>query len=105
MSTGHDLAIFNFYRIDVPQKHSCAIIPLHPELLIKITIVNFSAPAHADCVAAHQAINGRWVKRLDQQLHVLVKFIVMTQIRSEPADRKIRERIELVKHDAEMFLE
>ena len=29
----------------------------------------------------------------------------MPQITREPADRKIRERIELVKHDAEMLFE
>src|SRR5207245_10725153 len=90
MITGHDLAIFNFCRIDVPQEHSCAIIPLHSKLLIEIAIVNFSAPTHADRVAAHQTINGCTVKRLDQQLHVFIKFIVTPQIRSESAEEEIR---------------
>ena len=105
MIAGHDFAIFDFLRIDIPQKDACAIAPLHPELLIEIAIINFSAPAHADRVAAHQTINGSSVKRLDQQLHVLIKFIVTPQIRSEPADGKIRERVEVVKHDSEMLLE
>src|SRR5205809_4579865 len=105
MITGHDLAIFNFCRIDVPQEHSCAIIPMHSKLLVKVTIVNFSTPTHAERIPTHQTINGRRVKRLDQQLHVFIKFIVTPQIRSESADGKTRERVEIVKHDSEMLLE
>src|SRR5947207_4721891 len=105
MITGHDLAIFNFCRIDVPQEHSCAIIPLHPKLLVKVTIVNFSAPAHADCVPTHQAINGCGVKRLNQQLHVFIEFVVASQITREPSDRKVSKGIEIVEHDSEMLFE
>jgi len=32
-------------------------LPLHPELLIEIAIVNFAAPADADGVAAHETVN------------------------------------------------
>ena len=55
MIASHDLAIFHSFRIDVPQKKSrhVAVVPLHCELLIKIAIVNFPAPADADGVAAH----------------------------------------------------
>src|SRR5438093_1033228 len=105
MSTGHDLAIFNFYRIDVPQKNLYAIIPLHPELLIKITIVNFSAPAHTDRIPTHQTIDGCGVKRLNQQLHVFIEFVVASQITREPADGKIGKRVEPIEHDAEMLFE
>src|SRR6478736_5814167 len=105
MITGHDQAIFSVCGIDVPQKHSCAIIPLHSKLLVKVTIVNFTTPPHAERVAAHQAINGRNVKRLDQHFHVFAKFIVTPQISSESADGKIRERVEVVKHDSEMLSE
>ncbi len=68
MSAGHNLATFNLFRIDVPQEKRLAstIVPLHSELLIKIAIINFSAPAHADRIAAHQPVNGCGVKRLHQ---------------------------------------
>ena len=105
MITGHDLATFDFWRIDVPQKHRCTVIPLHSELLIKIAIVNFSTPADADRIAAHQTVNSCGVKGVNQQLHVLIEFIAMPQITREPADWKIRQCIELVKDDSEMFFE
>src|SRR5438270_1160344 len=87
MITGHDLATFDFWRIDVPQKHRCTVIPLHSELLIKIAIVNFSTPADADRIAAHQTVNSCGVKGVNQQLHVLIEFIVMPQITRETSDR------------------
>ena len=103
MITGHDLATFDFWRIDVPQKHRCAVIPLHSELLIKIAIVNFSTPADADRIAAHQTVNSCGVKGVNQQLHVLIEFIVMPQITRETSDRKVSKGIEIVEHDSEMF--
>ena len=59
MIASHNLAIFNLFWIDVPQKNRYAIFPLHSELLIKIAIVNLTAPADADGIAAHQTINRR----------------------------------------------
>src|SRR2546430_97571 len=102
MITGHDLATFDFCRIDVPQKHQWAVIPLHSELLIKIAIVNFSTPADADRIPTHQTINGCGVKRLNQQLHVFIEFVVASQITREPSDRKVSKGIEIVEHDSEM---
>ena len=50
---GHDLAIFERIGGDVPQKNRLPIVPLHPELLIEIAVINFTAPPDADRVAAH----------------------------------------------------
>src|SRR5216110_2308864 len=61
----HDLPVVDFIWIHIPQEDRRTIFPLHPELLIEITIVNFSTPAHADGVAAHQAIDRCRVKRLN----------------------------------------
>src|ERR1700730_5745312 len=107
MISGHDLATYERVPIDVPQEKPLAstIVPLHAELLIKIAIINFSTPAHADRVAAHQTINGCWVKCLNHQLHVFIQFVVIPQITRKSADRKIRERIKLVKHNSEMPFE
>jgi hypothetical protein len=44
MIAGHDLAIIDFSRINVPQKERFAVFPLHLELLIEITVVNLAAP-------------------------------------------------------------
>src|SRR6266478_3949439 len=105
MITGHDLATFDFCRIDFPQKHQWAAIPLHSELLIKVAIVNYSAPAHADRIPTHQTINGCGIKRLNQQLHVFIEFVVASQITRKPADGKIGKRVEPIEHDAEKLLE
>ena len=43
MIAGHDLAIIDFVRIDVPQKEPFAVFPLHVELLVEITIINFAS--------------------------------------------------------------
>jgi len=47
MITGHDLTVLDLARLDVPQEksRSIGILPLHPELLIKIAIINFAALA------------------------------------------------------------
>src|SRR5262249_42554050 len=79
--------------------------PLHSKLLIEIAIVNFAAPADADGVAAHQAVNGRRIKILDEQVHVFLELVVVSQIRSEPRDRQIGDRVEIVEDNSEMFFE
>src|SRR6266496_3600963 len=74
MIAGHDLAIFQRFRIDVPKKHRLAFAiagPLHVELLIEIAIVNFAPPADTDRVATHQTIYRLRIKCADEQFHVL----------------------------------
>src|SRR6266481_4243418 len=41
---GHDLAIFERIWVDLPQKDRPPIVPLHPELLIEIAVINFTTP-------------------------------------------------------------
>src|SRR5438093_10704205 len=104
MIAGHDFAIFDFLRIDIPQKDACAIVPLHPELLIEIAIVNLTAPSDADGVAAHQTINRCGVKRLNQQLHVFIPFIVALQATREPPARQTGEGTKLDKNKSKMLV-
>src|SRR5438128_1379791 len=69
MVPGHDLAIVDLARIDIPQEKrraSSIARPLHPELLIEIAIVNFPAPTDADGVATHETIDRRGIERVDQ---------------------------------------
>src|SRR5262245_4234907 len=108
MIARHDLAIFQRVRIDIPKKKriTLAIVsPLHSELLIEIAVVNLAAPPDADRVAAHQSIDCCRIKRIDQQSHVIVELVIAPQITCEAADRKICERVEMIKDDPEMFLE
>src|SRR6266545_5807695 len=95
---GHDLAIFERIGVDVPQKKSrlVGIVPLHPELLIEIAVVNFATPPDADSIAAHETVDSRWIERLDQKLHVLIEPIAAAQVSGESADRKIRKRVKPV---------
>src|SRR5215475_6984512 len=99
--TGHDLAIFEQIRVEVPHKHSrlVEIIPLHPELLIKIAIVNFTAPADAYRVATHETFDSRWIECIDQKPHVLIELVLTAQVSGKSADRQIAEGEESVKHD------
>src|SRR5438128_9852977 len=60
MVPGHDLAIVDLVRIDIPEEEPRAPAvarPLHSQLLIKIAIVNFAAPPDADGVATHEAVD------------------------------------------------
>src|SRR5262249_33274871 len=100
---GHDHAIFERIGIDVPQKNRFSIVPLHSELLIEIAVVNFTSPADADRVAAHETVHSRWIECLNQKLHVIIEAIAATQISGKPADREIRERVKSVKHNSEML--
>src|SRR6516164_7405142 len=102
MVAGHDLAIFEQIGVDVPQKNRLPIVPLHPELLIEIAVVNFTAPANAYHVAAHKTPDSRWIKCLDKNLHVLLELVVMPQVSGEPADRKVCEAVKPVEHNCEM---
>ena len=62
---GHDLAIFEGIGVDVPQENRRPMVPLHPELLIEIAVINFTTPPHTDRVAAHETFDGGWIERLD----------------------------------------
>src|SRR6476659_8023314 len=102
---GHDLAIFEGIGVEVPQKDRLPIVPLHPELLIEIAVINFTTPPDADRVAAHETFDSHWIERLDQKLHVLIEPIAVAQVSGEPADRKIRKRVKPVEHNSEMLLQ
>ena len=80
MIARHNLAIIDFVRVDVPQKEPSAVFPLHLELLVEITIINFAAPSDADRVAAHEPIDRSRVKIVDQKPHVFVELVVVPQI-------------------------
>ena len=95
--------MFQRVGLDVPQKNGLPIVPLHPELLVEVAVVNFSAPADADRVATHEAFDGGWIERVDQDLHIFIEAIAMSQVSGEPADRKIRERVELIERNSEML--
>src|SRR5438128_7917401 len=90
--------------INIPEKKSRLVgtLPLHPELLIEIAIVNFAAPANADSIAAHETVDRCGIKSVDEQLHVLFEFVAVPQISGEAADGQIGERVEIVDHYAEM---
>src|SRR5260370_27630090 len=68
MVTGRDLAILDRVRIDIPQEDRRAVLPLQPELLIEIAIVNFASPTHTDGVAAHQPIDRGRIECADEHL-------------------------------------
>ena len=102
---GHDLAMLERARVDVPQENGLSIVPLHPELLVEIAVINFATPPDTDRVAAHETFNGRWIECLNQKLHVLIKPIVVAQVGGEAANWKIRKGVKPIEHNAEMILE
>src|SRR4029450_4418248 len=101
---GRDLAIVYLVRIDIPEKKSrlVRISPLHIQLLIKVAIVNLAPPSDANGVSAHEPVNRCWVKRIYQHLHVFLKLMIVPQKCRESPDWHVGNRIEFVKHDAEM---
>ena len=101
---GHDLAIFERIGVNVPQKNRLPIVPLHPELLIEIAVINFTSPSDTNRVAAHETFDSRWIECLDQKLYVLIESIAVSEISGEPADRKIRKRVKSVECNSEMLL-
>src|SRR5437016_14356097 len=104
MITGCDLAIVDLVRIDIPQKNWRAVLPLQPELLIEIAIVNFASPTHTDGVAAHQPIDRGRIKRADEQFHVFIELVVVPKIRGKAPDGEIGKTVKLIENDAEMLL-
>jgi hypothetical protein len=66
---GHDVTILERIRIDIPKKKRLArglVRPLHSQLLIEIAVVHLAAPTDANRVTAHQPVNRRWIKGLDE---------------------------------------
>src|SRR5260370_34772092 len=102
MIARHNLAVVDLFRVNIPQKESLAVLPLHIELLIKIAIVNLTTPADADGIAAHKTANGRRIKRFNEELHIFVELVVMPQINSEAPDREIRDRVKVIEDNSEM---
>jgi len=70
-------------------KKSLSVVPLHPELLVEIAVINFTTPPDADRVATHETLDSRWIEDFDQKLHVLIEPIAVAQVSGESADRKI----------------
>ena len=98
----HDLLTFERGGIDIPQEEWSAIAPLHSELLVEITIIDFAAPADAEGVAAHEVRNRRGIKCLDQQLHVSVQFSAVPEPGCKPADGHIGDRAKAVEINIKM---
>src|SRR5260370_21501606 len=102
MVTGRDLAILDRVRIDIPQEDRRAVLPLQPELLIEIAIVNFASPTHTDGVAAHQPIDRGRIECADEHLHVFVELFVVPQISGKAPDGEIGNGVKLIEHYAEV---
>ena len=102
MIAGHDLAIIDFSRINVPQKEWFAVFPLHVELLIEITVVNLATPSNADRVAAHQPIDRGRIKIVDQEQHVFFKLVAVPQISGKAPNGEIGNGVKLIEHYAEV---
>ena len=52
-----------------------------------------SIPTHVDLSATHEPIDGRWIKRLAQQLEILLVVTITIQVVQEPADGHVRNRV------------
>src|SRR5581483_11859283 len=103
--TGHDVAVFERIRIDVPKKKGLVrgvAGPVHSQLLIEIAIINLTTPADANRVTAHQPIDRCRIERMNEQFHVFLQLAVMPQVAREPAYCQIRKSVEPVKADSEM---
>ena len=108
MIAGKNFAVFNSSRIDVPQMQGLAPAiagPGHFQHLVEVAVENFAEPTDIDCVAAHQAVHGRRIKSVVQQCHIIGEQVVVLQVGSKPGDGQVRDRVELVEDDPEMFFQ
>ena len=77
-------------------------MPLHSKLLIEIAIVNFASPSHANGIAAHQPLQRRGIKIVNQQLHIFRQLVIVSQIGGEARDRKVGDGVKFVENNPEM---
>ena len=100
-----DWAAFELFGIEVPKEKRCPVFPLHAELLVEVTVIDFASPTDAQGISAHQAGDRGGVERFDQQLHVSVQLPVMFEPGGKAPDGHIGESVEPVEIDVEMLLQ
>ena len=91
--------------IDVPKIKRLPPVPLHTELLVKVAVVEFAAPSHAQGIAAHEPSDRRGVERADEQLQVDVQLSVMSQPGGKATDGHVCDGVETVEINVEMPLQ
>src|SRR5437764_1482279 len=104
MSAGQDFAILNGRRIEFPKmKGTVSISPVHLQHLIEVAVEDFAGPTDANSIATHQASDCCRIKVVDQELHVLFQFIVVTKVGSETGDGQVGDSVKIIEYDPEMF--
>ena len=105
MVAGENFAILDRHRIEVPKmKRPGPVFPVHLQHLIEVAVEDFAGPTDVNSVATHQAGDRRWVKTVDQKLHVLFQFIVATKVGSETGNGQVGDGVEVVENNPEIFL-
>ena len=68
MVAGQNVAIFDLFRIDVPEvKPRCfTVAPWHLQHLVEVAVENLARPADADGVTAHQSFHGGGIEVVNQ---------------------------------------
>ncbi len=90
--------------IDVPKiERAILVAPLQLEHLVKVAIKDFATPADIDGVATHESFDGGRVEGVVEQSHVVRELVVVPQPGSEARDWQVRDGVETVEDDAEVF--
>ena len=55
------------FKVKIPEMHRAFSLPvIQPELLIEVAVVYPTFPIDADCIAAHQSLNGTGIEVFQQ---------------------------------------
>ncbi len=92
------------FRGHVPQVKRFAVAHLHLEHLVEIAIKHLTHHADADGAAAHQALDRRRVEVVGEEFKVSVPLALLAQVFGEARDGLVRDREQLVEHDAELAI-
>jgi len=104
VSASLDRLLWQKSRRDVPEIKSRprGILQLHIEHLVEVAIVKLATVSDAEGGAAHQAIHGRGIEAVGQQIQILLPPALFAQVIREAGDWLVRNREQSVEDDAEL---
>jgi hypothetical protein len=68
---------------------------------VEVAVIEGPIPPHAELVAAHQSLNGLWIKGFSEKLQIALSLVSSIQLISKPPKRHIRDSEKVAKNETE----
>lgn len=105
MFPGNDSAFRKLYQVKASDMIRSAVVNGKSKSKVEVAVIEGPIPPHAELVAAHQSLNGLWIKGFSEKLQIALSLVSSIQLISKPPKRHIRDSEKVAENDAEALIQ